>query len=41
MVHARRKFTEALPENIEHPEETIPGRVIKEMSRLFKIEQDC
>ena len=31
MVHARRKFVEALPENIEHPDETIPGRVIKEM----------
>ena len=36
MAHARRKFVEALPENIEHPEETIPGRVIKEMGRLFK-----
>ena len=34
-------FVEALPENIEHPDETIPGRVIKEMGRLFKIEQDC
>ena len=41
MVHARRKFAEALPEHIEHPEETIPGRVIKEMGCLFKIEQDC
>ena len=41
MVHARRKFAEALPENIEYPEETILGRVIKEMGRLFKIEQDC
>ena len=41
MAHARRKFVEALPENIEHPDETIPGRVIKEMGRLFKIEQDC
>ena len=40
-VHARRKFAEALPENIEHPEETIPGRVIKEMGCLFKIEQYC
>ena len=40
MVHARRKFAEALPEHIEHPEETIPGRVIKEMGCLFKIEQD-
>ena len=41
MAHARRKFVEALPENIEHPEETIPGRIIKEMGRLFKIEKDC
>ncbi|MDD6218354.1 MAG: hypothetical protein PUA98_03590 [Selenomonadaceae bacterium] len=31
MAHARRKFVEALLENIEHPDETIPGRVIKEM----------
>ena len=40
MVHARRKFAEALPENIEHTVETIPGRVIKEIGCLFKIEQD-